>query len=76
MEKTVIICKKDLYNCGKCFTKGRKYIVKGNAKSPAGLLDLMIEKNDMGEPHTIGSWWRNFTILNKTKQTFRRRKIL
>ena len=62
--KTEIICISDsLFNGGKCFTKGKKYIVNGHIKSVAGLMEKEVI-NDMGEPHIIGSWWRNFKIVN------------
>ncbi len=58
---TTIKAKKDLYNDGKCFTKGREYTTQANVKTEAGLMDIQVT-NDQGQPHNIGSWWRNFTI--------------
>jgi hypothetical protein len=59
---TIIIAKKDLYNGGKCFTKGKEYEVPGRiVLTEAGLMDRQVT-NDQGEPHNIGSWWRDFTI--------------
>lgn len=60
--KTTIICKKDLFNNGKCFTKGQEYIVNKLVKTESGLMEAMTT-NDQNEPHVIGSWWRNFKIL-------------
>lgn len=60
---TQIKAKKDLYNNGKCFTKGEVYEVKGNAHCQASLMD-MIAINDQGEPHIIGTFWRDFKIVN------------
>ncbi len=62
MENTIITPDKDLYNGGKCFTKGKEYTVKGHVKTEAGLMDMQTI-NDQGQPHIIGSWWRNFVIL-------------
>lgn len=49
--------KKDLYNAGLCFTKGKIY--EANVNSLPALMDKQII-NDMGENHLIGSWWREF----------------
>lgn len=59
---TTILAKKDLYNGGKCFTKGRSYTINRQVKTEAGLMESMTT-NDLGQPHTIGSWWRSFTIV-------------
>jgi hypothetical protein len=59
---TTIKAKKDLYNMGKCFTKGKKYTVNGHIKTEAGLMEARTI-NDQGEPHIIGSFWRNFVIV-------------
>lgn len=60
---TTIKAKKDLFNGGKCFTKGQKYTLNKVVKTEAGLMDCAVI-NDQGEPHKIGSWWREFTIIN------------
>jgi len=60
--KTTIICTENLYNNGKCFTKGKEYIVNKLVKTEAGLMDTIVT-NDQDEPHLIGSWWRNFKIV-------------
>ena len=60
---TTIKAKKDLYNSGKCFTKGKTYIVNKFVKTEAGLMEATTT-NDMGEPHLIGSWWRELKIAN------------
>jgi hypothetical protein len=52
---------KDLYNAGKCFTKGKEYEV-GYAYNNASLIDTTVT-NDLGEPHIIGMWWRNFELV-------------
>ncbi len=54
--------KKDLYNSGKCFTKGREYEIEGNVYNQASLMDLATI-NDQGDRHIIGSWWRDFKIV-------------
>ena len=59
---TQIKALKDLYNSGKCFTKGRVYQVDKLIKTEAGLMEASTT-NDMGEPHIIGSYWRNFKII-------------
>ena len=59
---TTIKCKKNLYNGGLCFTKGKKYEASGNASTRASLMDMRTV-NDQGQTHIIGSWWRNFDIV-------------
>jgi len=61
--KTTIKAKKDLYNNGKCFTKGRTYEVNKQVKTEPGLMEIQII-NDLNEPHLIGSWWREFKIIS------------
>jgi len=56
---TTIRAKKDLYNSGKCFTKGHEYEVERDINYLASLMDTSVI-NDMGQPHIIGSWWRDF----------------
>jgi len=58
-----IKAKKDLYNGGKCFTKGKIYEV-APVNNTAGLMERTIT-NDQGQPHIIGSFWRNFEIINQ-----------
>lgn len=60
---TTIRAKKDLFNNGKCFTKGSTYIVKKHVSNQSELIDVATT-NDLGEYHVIGNWWRNFTIVN------------
>jgi hypothetical protein len=62
-DTTIVIPRKDLYNKGKCFTKGKEYTVNRVIKNEAGLMEASVI-NDQGEPHTIGSWWREFTIVS------------
>ena len=64
--KTIIKAKKNLYNHGLCFTKGKEYPVNGNIKTEAGLFES-VAINDQGQKHIIGSWWRNFEIVGKSK---------
>lgn len=59
---TQIKAKKDLYNDGKCFTKDEIYIVQGDIRTEAGLMEKQTI-NDLNEPHLIGSWWREFKIV-------------
>ncbi len=59
---TTIKAKKDLYNGGKCFTKGKTYTVNQDVKTEAGLMEARTI-NDMDQTHIIGSWWRNFKIV-------------
>lgn len=59
---TTIKAKKNLYNNGKCFTKGKEYTVSGNITNTASLMER-VTTNDQGEPHIIGSWWRDFKIV-------------
>lgn len=62
-SQTTIKAKKDLYNGGKCFTKGKEYEVSSRMKTEAGLMEAQTI-NDKGEPHLIGSWWREFKIVS------------
>ncbi len=62
-DTTTIKAKKDLYNGGKCFTKGHTYTVNGTIRTEAGLMERQTT-NDQGEPHNIGSWWREFKIIS------------
>ena len=59
---TTIKCKKDLYNRGLCFSKGKTYKVDKNIKDLHSLIDTAVT-NNMGEYHVIGMWWRNFEII-------------
>jgi hypothetical protein len=59
---TIIKAKKDLFNGGKCFTKGQTYEVSKNVNIEAGLMEATAI-NDQNEPHLIGSWWREFKIV-------------
>jgi hypothetical protein len=59
---TIIEAKKDLYNAGKCFTKGKQYTVNGYITQPASLMEKY-STNDLNELHLIGSWWREFKII-------------
>lgn len=61
---TTIIAKKDLFNGGKCFTKGREYTTIRDVKNAAGLMEAMTT-NDQHEAHIIGSWWREFEIVEQ-----------
>jgi len=61
---TIIKGKKDLYNSGKCFTKGREYTTIRDVNTPAGLMEAMTT-NDQKEAHIIGSFWRYFEIVKK-----------
>jgi hypothetical protein len=66
-QTTTIEAKKDLYNAGKCFTKGKQYEVNKPVKTAAGLMEAQVT-NDMNQPHLIGSWWREFEIVeNETE---------
>jgi hypothetical protein len=60
--KTDIIAKKDLFNGGKCFTEGSVYTVPKQVLTEAGLMESTVI-NDQGQPHKIGSWWRNFKLI-------------
>lgn len=60
--KVEIKATKDLYNGGKCFTKGEVYEVEGPIHNEATLMERTTT-NDQGQPHIIGSWWRNFKIV-------------
>ena len=53
---------KDLFNAGKCFTKGKIYETAKNVKNNAGLMECRVI-NDLGENHIIGRWWRHFKLI-------------
>lgn len=63
MANPLITAKKDLYNGGKCFTKGNVYEVinRDHIHTNASLMEA-IAINDMNEQHLIGGWWRDFEI--------------
>lgn len=61
---TKIKANKNLYNSGKCFTKGKTYTVSKEVKTEASLMDIMVV-NDQGENHIIGSFWRDFEIIGQ-----------
>lgn len=67
-----IKAKKDLYNNGLCFTKGKIYAVTPSVSTLAGLMERQVI-NNLGEKHQIGSWWKDFNecsrleYLNSTK---------
>lgn len=63
-----IIAKKDLHNKGRCFTKGKHYTVSAPVTTLPGLMDRMVI-NDLGEPHTIGNWWREFEEADPENET-------
>lgn len=65
---TTIRAKKDLYNKGKCFTKNKTYIIKRDIISQSSLIDISII-NDLGEPHIIGQWWRDFEIVEEEEDS-------
>lgn len=54
--------KKTLYNNGQCFTKDKVYELPKDVKTEAGLMETRVI-NDRGEPHIIGSWWREFKLV-------------
>ena len=60
--KTIIECKKDLFNSGQCFTKGKQYVVESEISKSASLMERQVT-NDLGEPHTISTWWKHFKII-------------
>jgi len=61
---TIIKAKKDLYNKGKCFTKGHEYRTERDVHMEASLMEA-IATNDLGEQHIIGQWWRDFKIVKR-----------
>ncbi len=61
---TTIEAKKDLYNGGKCFTKGNEYEVRKDISKTYELIDTSVI-NDLGQPHLIGMWYRDFEIKLK-----------
>lgn len=64
MNKYYIKAKKNLFNNGKCFTKGKIYTVESSRtiNVEASLMEVTAI-NDLGEKHLIGSWWKNFELI-------------
>jgi len=60
---TKIRCNKDLFNDGLCFKKGKIY----ETPSVSVRHQLIHTKvvNEKGEPHLIGMWYGNFTLINE-----------
>lgn len=52
-----------MHNAGVCFTAGKTYETSKPIYTESSLMDMKLV-NDMGEPHIIGSWWRNFSIVD------------
>ena len=62
---TTIIAKKDLFNNGKCFTKGESYTVNKEIHDNYELIETVVT-NDLGGPHQIGGqWYKDFEIVDK-----------
>ena len=59
---TRFIVRKDLYNGGKCFTKGKTYETESNVICEAGLMEATTI-NDRGEKHIIGGFWRDCKLV-------------
>lgn len=59
---TTIKPTKDLYNMGRCFTKGKYYYVSGGFTNTASLMEVATI-NDQDQRHIIGGWWRDFEIV-------------
>jgi cellulase/cellobiase CelA1 len=60
---TLIEAKKDLYNGGKCFTKGKRYEVNRYVEELYQLMNVQVT-NDQGQPHSIGIWYKDFKIVS------------
>lgn len=65
MNTVTIKAKKDLYNSGKCFTKGHTYTAQTDkiVVNTYSLMDITFT-NDLGEPHRIGDFHKDFKILS------------
>lgn len=61
-EITTIEARKNLYNLGLCFKKGSQYTINKHITMEASLMEVVIT-NELGMPHIIGSWWRDFKII-------------
>lgn len=55
---------KNLFNRGKCFTKGKTYQIRRDVKNTYELFDCMTT-NDMDEVHIIGTWWKYFELVKQ-----------
>lgn len=67
MERTTIKAKKDLFNGGKCFTKDKEYYVDARITRTSSLMEKEV-LNDQGQKHNIGSWWRDFEIVEAVEE--------
>lgn len=68
MYTTTIIAKTDLIDDAgqKCFSKGKSYEVQTD--SPIIYAHTLMDKktiNDNREPHYLGNWYKEFTILEE-----------
>lgn len=61
---TKIRAKEDLHNKGLCFKKDKIYYVDKTLSCHASLMDAIVI-NELGEKHIIGSWWRDFEIVQE-----------
>lgn len=59
----IIRAKVDLHNGGLCFKKGKEYKVHKTLPNRASLTEVKVI-NELGEPHLIGGWWRQFEIVS------------
>ena len=63
-QTTNIKAKIDLFNNGRCFTKGNTYIVPRRITNQYQLMNVTTE-NDLGEKHCIGLWYKEFEIIEE-----------
>ena len=59
---TQITAKKDLYNNGLCFTKGKTYDLPRPVSKLVELMDNTQVINDLGQSHLIGVWYKDFKL--------------
>lgn len=57
-----IKCNKDLFNDGKCFTKGKIYETNISLKDNSSIINAVVV-NDLGERHHIGMWYKHFNKI-------------
>lgn len=62
---TEIRAKKNLFNNGQCFTRDKRYQITSISpiNSTYDLIHISTT-NDLGQPHIIGVWHKDFEIIN------------
>jgi hypothetical protein len=67
MLTNTIKAKIDLFNDGKCFTKGKYYQLLRPIGQRHELMNAMAI-NDLGQSHQIGLWYKHFTLVRPSRE--------